>query len=232
MKRDPQQPATYRFRGVLRDGSPLVWRRIDVPSNIDLAYLHRILQILFSWDGEHLHRFHIHGKDYGIAYAGGASFGDDPRQVQLSDFQLHRRERFLYRYDFTAGWELEICLEDILPFDPAHSYPVCIGGKRAGPPEHCRGAWAYLEWRDQYFVHPPLEDLSLLAGAVNRFLQSGDRRTIGDLNEHHETAKRVEAYRRRCPDHFDGCSVNDQLPALSEQEGGDDEVQDSSNHDF
>jgi hypothetical protein len=74
MNRDPQQSVTYQLRIVLRDVSPLIWRRLLVPSNSDLARLSRILQILFSWGGEHLHRFHIHGKDYGIAYASGIRF--------------------------------------------------------------------------------------------------------------------------------------------------------------
>jgi len=134
MNRDPQPSFTYQLRIVLRDVSPLIWRRLLVPSNIDLARLSRILQILFSWSGEHLHCFHIHSKDYGTAYASAISSSDDPRQVRLSDFHLHRRERFLSQYDFTAGWELEVRLENILPFDPARSYPICIGGKRAGPP--------------------------------------------------------------------------------------------------
>jgi hypothetical protein len=192
MNRDPQPPFTYQLRIVLRDVSPLIWRRLLVPSNIDLARLSRILQILFSWSEEHLHCFHIHGQDYdyGTAYAGAVSSGNDPRQVRLSDFPLHRRERFLYQYDFTAGWELEIRLENILPFDPARSYPIYIGGKRAGPPGHCLGAWAYLEWRDQYFFHYPLEDLSLLAEAVRRFLESGDRPSIGGLNQLREAADR------------------------------------------
>jgi Plasmid pRiA4b ORF-3-like protein len=220
MNRDPQQSVTYQLRIVLRDFSPLIWRRLHVPSNIDLARLHRILQILFSWDGEHRHRFHIHGKDYGMASAGGIRFDNDPRQARLSDFHLHCRERFLYQYDFTACWELEIRLENILPFDPACSYPVCIGGKRAGPPEHCVGAWAYLEWRDQHVFHPPLEDLSLLADAVSRFLESGDRQSIGDLNELREAAERAEAYRQCRPDHFDRRRVNGQLRALSGQEWG------------
>jgi len=219
MNRDLQQSVTYQLRIVLRDVSPLIWRRLQVPSNINLARLHHILQILFSWGGEHLHRFHIHGKDYGIAYAGGISFDNDPRQIRLSDFHLHRRERFLYQYDFTTGWELEIRLEDILPFAPARSSPVCVGGKRAGPPEHCASAWAYLEWRDQYVFHPPLEDLSLLADAVSRFLESGDRRSIGDLDEFCEAVERVEAYRQCRPDHFDRRRVNGQLRALFEQEG-------------
>src|SRR5262249_42901544 len=115
MNRDLRHSVTYQLRIVLRDVSLLIWRRIPAPCNIDLARLHRILQILFSWGGEHLHRFHIHGKDYGIAYAGGICFDNDSRQVRLSDFHLHCRERFLYQYDFTAGWELEVRLENILP---------------------------------------------------------------------------------------------------------------------
>jgi hypothetical protein len=218
MNRGPQPSFTYQLRIALRDVSPLIWRRLLVPSNIDLALLSRILQILFSWSGERLHCFHIHGKDYGTAYAGAVSSGNDPRQVRLSDFHLHRRERFLYQYDFTAGWELEIRLENILPFDPARSYPICIGGKRAGAPGHCLGAWAYLQWRDQYFCHYPLEDLSLLAEAMRRFLESGDRPSIGGLSQLREAAERIEAYRQGRPDHFDRRTVNGQLRALSEQE--------------
>jgi heme-degrading monooxygenase HmoA len=78
MSRDPQPSFTYQLRIVLRDVSPLIWRRLLVPSNIDLPRLSRILQFLFSWSGEHLHRLHIHGKDYGTAYAGGVSSGNDP----------------------------------------------------------------------------------------------------------------------------------------------------------
>src|SRR5262245_39558637 len=219
MNRDPQQPFTYQLRIVLRDVSPLIWRRLLVSSSIHLARLSRILQILFSCSGEHLHLFHIHGKDYGTAYADVVSSGNDPRQVRLSDFHLHRRERLLYQYDFTAGWELEVRLENILPFYPARSYPICIGGKRAGPPGYCLGAWAYLQWRDQYFCHYPLVDLSLLAEAVRRFLESGDRPSIGGLNQLREAAERIEAYRQRRPDHFDRRTVNGQLRALSESGG-------------
>jgi pRiA4b ORF-3-like protein len=86
MNRDPQPSFTYQLRIVLRDVSPLIWRRLLVPSNIDLALLSRILQILFSWSGEHLDCFHIHGKDYGTAYKGTVSSGNDPSQVRLSDF--------------------------------------------------------------------------------------------------------------------------------------------------
>jgi hypothetical protein len=45
--------------------SPLIWRRILVHSGTTRVHLHAILQILFVWSDEHLHSFHIHGKEYG-----------------------------------------------------------------------------------------------------------------------------------------------------------------------
>ena len=53
----------------------------------------------------HLHRFVIHGKDYGIAQIGGISFSDDPRKVKLADLGWRVKERFLYEYDFGNYWQ-------------------------------------------------------------------------------------------------------------------------------
>ena len=135
---NPAEPADgsciYQLRIVLRDISPLIWRRVQVRSDICIADLHDVLQIVMDWDDIHLHRFCIHGKDYGIARCGGMGFADDPRQVRLCDFRLHRRERFLYEYDFTDNWVLEIRLEDGLKPKPGQHYPVCTAGRRAAPP--------------------------------------------------------------------------------------------------
>jgi len=217
---DPQQSVVYQLRLVLSGVSPMIWRRLLLSGNTHLAHLHNILQILFSWSDERSSRFRIHGKDYEIAEWGEIDFDCDRHSVRLSDLHLHCRERFLYEYDFTAGWRLEIRLEKILPLDPKRQYPVCIGGSGTGPPEHCAGVWAYLEQRDRDFSHPPIEDLSLLAVAVGRVLESGDRRLIGDLDELREVLQRVDAYRRRQTDHFDRRLVNRQLQIVAETEGG------------
>jgi hypothetical protein len=55
----------YELRIVVRGISPLIWRRILMHSDTTLVHLHAILQILFVWSDEHLHSFHIHGKEYG-----------------------------------------------------------------------------------------------------------------------------------------------------------------------
>lgn len=52
----------------------MIWRRLQIPGCISLAELHQIIQIIFGWDNDYLHRFHIYGKDYGIAYAEASPF--------------------------------------------------------------------------------------------------------------------------------------------------------------
>lgn len=83
-------PSVYQLRVVLREVSPLIWRRLLIRSDTPIAELHAILQAVMSWSDTHLHRFRIHGKTYGIARLGGISFPDDPFELQLCDFRLHR----------------------------------------------------------------------------------------------------------------------------------------------
>ncbi len=153
----------YQLRIVLRGISPLIWRRVLVPSEMTLAHLHTLLQILFAWGDEHLHSFHIHGKEYGSS---GASI----RGVRLRDFCLHRGERFRYVYDFGASWECDIRLEAMLLRTARQVYPVCTEGERAAPPEDCRGAWGYLERLDQYRLYPPLDAMGVVAKAITMLL--------------------------------------------------------------
>jgi len=72
----------YQLRVFLRGISPLIWRRLLVRSDSTIADLHATLQTAFDWNGEHLHRFVIHGRVYG---EDGLT---DPRRVQLFDLGL------------------------------------------------------------------------------------------------------------------------------------------------
>jgi len=158
--------------------------RLLVVSTTSIAELHEILQNAFSWSGEHLHRFLIHGGAYGIPCLGGIVFREDARRVPLSRFRLHWGERFRYEYDFTADWKLDIRLERAMPFDPNRALPSCIGGSRAAPPEDCAGAWDYLKQLDWHTSHLPIDELNIMAEAMRRFLNADDNRhAIGDLDE-------------------------------------------------
>jgi hypothetical protein len=201
----------YQLRIVLRGVSPLIWRRVLVPSKTTLGHLHTILQILFAWSDEHLHSFHIHGREYG-------SSGASTHAVRLHDLCLHRGERFRYVYDFGAYWECDIRLEALRPLVPRRLYPVCTGGKRAAPPEDCRGAWGYLERLDQHRLYPPLEALGVVAKAISTLLEADPQTSVwealGDLDEFREAVDCLDAYQQFRPDHFDRHAVNTQFHSL------------------
>ena len=125
-------------------------------------------------------------------------FADDPRQVRLADFCFCLRERFLYEYDFDDNWQHDLRVEQILTVEGSRTYPICIGGKRAAPPEECGGAEVYLaRWRhgkDDLLCHR---------------LQDGVADTAGDLfTDAEDEAIHDTGYD---PDHFDRRQVNAQV---------------------
>jgi hypothetical protein len=129
----------YQLRVVIAGISPLIWRRLLVAADTTIAELHTILQTVFGWSGEHLHRFVIHGTDYGISYAGSEGFRDDARTVRLEDLGLRLGERFSYEYNYFAAWTCDLRLEQIQAGEPGRMYPRCIGGRRAAHPRNGTG---------------------------------------------------------------------------------------------
>jgi hypothetical protein len=67
------------------------------------------------------------------------------RRVKLSQVVRDEKARFVYEYDFGDDWLHQIVVEKILPPEEGKSYPVCLAGKRAAPPEDCGGIWGYYE---------------------------------------------------------------------------------------
>lgn len=86
-------PAVYQLRVVLREITPIIWRRLLVRADTSLADLHEILQVAFGWSDEHLHRFVVQGAAYDDAV-----HGDDLAAVRLVDLGLRETERFVYDY--------------------------------------------------------------------------------------------------------------------------------------
>lgn len=209
------QTQIYQFRVWLREISPAIWRRILVRSDSTIGDLHEILQIVMGWTDFHLHQFVIRGQQYGIARPYGPWFKDNAHTIQLADFQFLLRERFIYQYDFTDFWQLEVRLEKILPFDPKNIYPLCIGGARTTPEEDCGGAWAYMEMCYQHRLNPPMEELLLIADIISRMINAKANETvrdiIGDADEVREAVDRVEDYNHFQPEGFDRREVNRQL---------------------
>ena len=146
-------PQLYQFRVFVRGISPAIWRRLLFRDDQTLADLHDTLQIVFNWTDTFLHRFRIRGRVYAVPRSGGAEYTQAAQDVPLRSLHLRLKERLLYEYNFIDGWQVEIRLEKQLRLDETRTYPVCIGGKRAGPLEDCGGSWAYLALREAKY-HP------------------------------------------------------------------------------
>ena len=169
-----------------------------------------------GWSDFHLHRFHIHGKDYGVAHEGGLTFSDDPERVRLVQFGFRLRERFLCEYDFYDNWKHDYTARKGVALNSKRVFPVCIGGQRPVPPEDSGGARAYREegdprWRTWWDAMPG-EDLRLIAKTVKRFLDSsGDRSGIEDRERLIAAVERVKAHSDLRPDRIDRRAVNQRL---------------------
>ena len=88
------RPAVLQLRVVLAQISPLIWRRLLILDQTTIAEFHAVLQLAFGWTDEHLHRFVIHGVEYGQNRPGALRFSHDARTVPLAWFGLRQGERF------------------------------------------------------------------------------------------------------------------------------------------
>ena len=142
-------PATvYRFKIVLLDSDPEIWRRIET-HDVELRQLHAQIQTAMGWRNSHLHQFEIADSRYSdlrFMLHDVDDFGAiDYSGLRVSDLVAKHgaKLRMGYEYDFGDSWEHIIVVEKVLPFDAAQTLPLCIKGKRAGPPDDVGGIWGY-----------------------------------------------------------------------------------------
>ena len=134
----------HQVKVTLRHISPPVWRRIQVPSDASLGELHFILQTAMGWDDGHLHLFSVRGATYAdsrIEDPWGTPPKDENRArlARVAPVGTHLR----YEYDFGDGWEHVLVVEKVFPAEPGVTYPRCVAGQRACPPEDCGGSPGY-----------------------------------------------------------------------------------------
>ena len=140
------------LRGVSR---PPVWRRVLVPADLTLGDLHEVIQQAMGWDDYHMHLFSMDGKEYGSPDPGLGLASD--RNVLLSQLLTSPGDRLRYTYDFGDDWEHDIVLEETRTAVPEETYPSCVAGKGACPPEDCGGAWGYAGLKE-ILADPSHED--------------------------------------------------------------------------
>ena len=138
-----------QLKVVLLGSKPSVWRRLQVPGDASLDWLHAVLQVAIGWTNSHLHQFKVGGDCYSDTRHHFAEYEGDPEILEARKFTLRQiaprvQDAFGYEYDFGDSWEHEITVEKILPPDAVVAKTaICLDGARACPPEDCGGVWGY-----------------------------------------------------------------------------------------
>ena len=145
----------HQFLVVLTNTTPLVWRRIQVPDRYTFWDLHVAIQDAMGWLDYHLHEFTVVDPKLGRTLRIGIPDGETPEsrlslpgwRIPLSGFFDHMQSHpAAYVYDFGDDWEHVVTYETTEPADRSLTYPRCVAGERACPPEDCGGAHGYLQF--------------------------------------------------------------------------------------
>lgn len=141
----------YEIKIILLGTKPSIWRRLRVPGDANLGWLHAVFQVAMGWTNSHLHHFLTSDARYADPrHTEDMGFGEEPDQdetkARLMQIVPHEGDQFGYEYDFGDSWEHEITVEKILPHAAAAATTAhCLDGNRACPPEDCGGIWGYAE---------------------------------------------------------------------------------------
>ena len=144
-----KQKHAYQLLVVLEGSEPKIWRQITVPGNMTLADLDRIIQAAMGWTNSHLHQFTIEGQVYGVL---DDEWIDEMPSLPDNGFTLDavlgtEVKSFSYEYDFGDGWQHQVEVQMVMVADEKrNSWPMCLAGANACPPEDVGGLGGYEEF--------------------------------------------------------------------------------------
>jgi Plasmid pRiA4b ORF-3-like protein len=152
---EPGDPV-LQVRITLRDvDDPPVWRQVLIPTAYPLSRVHRVIQAAMGWENCHMHAFQIGKTSYGPDTDGGLGYSDETK-ARLADV-ARVRTRISYEYDFGDGWEHELVVEARAVAEAGQTYPACIAGEGACPPEDSGGAYGFEEFKEVLAGPPSAE---------------------------------------------------------------------------
>lgn len=141
----------FQIQIALKGFKPKIWRRILIPSDLLLSDFHKIIQTTMGWTNSHLHQFIKNRTFYSVKHPNDDMWDEMDNvdymenKIRISDLIQTEKDKIIYEYDFGDGWEHDIILEKVLPFDIMIKYPICLTGKMNCPPEDCGGIWGYSD---------------------------------------------------------------------------------------
>jgi hypothetical protein len=150
---------------------------VQVKSDTTFGQLHAIIQMAMDWNNSHMHHF-IVGKRPNLKYIKMASDADfdldylaDKDQMSEDDVTIGQvltkaKSKLDYEYDFGDGWLHEILVERIFEPESGVTYPRCVAGEYACPPDDVGGPPGYIHFVQAISnpKHPEYRELKEWAG--------------------------------------------------------------------
>jgi len=146
-----KQTQAFQFKIVLNHVRPSIWRRIVVPSDYTFWDLHVAIQDAMGWQDCHIHEFRIDDPRIESQLSIGIpdeDIVDDPQflaswEIAVAELLSPANSKLLYIYDFGDWWEHTVTFEELHNSQSSITYPVCVAGERACPPENSGGPHGY-----------------------------------------------------------------------------------------
>src|SRR5207247_561542 len=100
----------YHLKITLAEVKPPIWRRLRVPGEANLGWLHAVIQVAMGWTNSHLHQFTSGGTVYSDPGFDLDEFEDDPkifdeRQATLQKIAPKLKSVLVSEYDFGDSWD-------------------------------------------------------------------------------------------------------------------------------
>jgi len=124
-----------QLKVTLKHFKPPIWRSVQVPVIASLGDLHMVIQVLFGWDGDHLHVFTVGGRKYADPFF-ELELTADENEMRVRDAFPPGGRKVGYEYDFGASWIHEITRQKAIRPDPGQGYPVCVAFSGDSPVEY------------------------------------------------------------------------------------------------
>lgn len=137
----------YQLKIRIKDISRDTWRRVLIPSGLNFAELHDIIQCLFEWKNLHYYEFEVGTQIIALEERNGLGIAKLVDQT-LIDPYIRKHAKIKYIYDFHDEWIHEILVEDIftkrdIKYLNYKKFPICTQMNQSAPIEECRGRIKY-----------------------------------------------------------------------------------------
>lgn len=196
---DAAKAPLYHLKVSLEGIEPTIWRRLQVPGDANLGWLHAVIQVAMGWTNSHMHQFIVGKRLYSDPHL---ELDDDlsvldENTTTIIEVAPRAKTAFVYEYDFGDSWEHRITVEKILNWDStAAGVAQCLDGARACPPDNCGGVWGYANLLEVIMdpKHEEYEDMMEWLGGkfdpeafdrdrINKYLRKlkWPRTTVGQL---------------------------------------------------